>query len=430
MGLNNVELREEVGALIYREYQANKTKLAAKDIVSFLHSSGGFDLIFWALSHVFSKHLNIPLSELYRVSKNWQDAQRPHEFGTVIDIHTHCVRDSHSMQDRAGYFRMGGFWWFCPERFRFIEETNGISPQAHTQGLLGTAFTSGQYIEDMFGAKEDTNIAILTSAPPSTDPIEENWLIDADEIQDVCAKANRIQSHGKLYSAGRILIGSNSGSTNGFRLDPHSEEKAKKMRFWKIYSGSNWNATDTEWLCALGAGGTPPNGTGGAFDKLRSFGDISNVICIHWAKNHDDTLLGSSGNDLERSEYAQVVNIVHLAERNKDMNFVIFHGGYNQHSVLADITKRYENVFIEIGAIFSGLVCRLNNPLDLKRFVEPLLDARPGSVLWGTDSVWYGSPQWQIEAFKRLKLLEDKEKERAFKVGVLRENAKALFGVS
>jgi hypothetical protein len=22
-------------------------------------------------------------------------------------------------------------------------------------------------------------------------------------------------------------------------------------------------------------------------------------------------------------------------------------------------------------------------------------------VLWGTDSIWYGTPQWQIEAFRR-----------------------------
>ncbi len=28
-------------------------------------------------------------------------------------------------------------------------------------------------------------------------------------------------------------------------------------------------------------------------------------------------------------------------------------------------------------------------------------------VLWGTDSIWFGSPQWQIEAFRRIELLPD-----------------------
>jgi hypothetical protein len=27
--------------------------------------------------------------------------------------------------------------------------------------------------------------------------------------------------------------------------------------------------------------------------------------------------------------------------------------------------------------------------------------------VWGTDSVWYGSPQWQIEALRRLEVPED-----------------------
>jgi hypothetical protein len=29
------------------------------------------------------------------------------------------------------------------------------------------------------------------------------------------------------------------------------------------------------------------------------------------------------------------------------------------------------------------------------------------NVFWGTDSVWYGSPQWQIEAFRRMEIPED-----------------------
>jgi hypothetical protein len=31
-------------------------------------------------------------------------------------------------------------------------------------------------------------------------------------------------------------------------------------------------------------------------------------------------------------------------------------------------------------------------------------------VLWGTDSIWWGSPQWQIEAFRRLQMPEDLQK--------------------
>ena len=36
-------------------------------------------------------------------------------------------------------------------------------------------------------------------------------------------------------------------------------------------------------------------------------------------------------------------------------------------------------------------------------------------VLWGTDSVWYGSPQWQIESLRRLEIPEDMQRKHGFK---------------
>ncbi len=35
-------------------------------------------------------------------------------------------------------------------------------------------------------------------------------------------------------------------------------------------------------------------------------------------------------------------------------------------------------------------------------------------ALWGTDSVWYGSRQWQIEAMRRLEMPEDLQEEFGF----------------
>ena len=35
-------------------------------------------------------------------------------------------------------------------------------------------------------------------------------------------------------------------------------------------------------------------------------------------------------------------------------------------------------------------------------------------VMWGTDSVWYGSPQWQIEALRRLEIPDDMQKKYGF----------------
>jgi uncharacterized protein len=35
-------------------------------------------------------------------------------------------------------------------------------------------------------------------------------------------------------------------------------------------------------------------------------------------------------------------------------------------------------------------------------------------VVWGTDAIWTGSPQWQIEALRRLEIPEDMQKKYGF----------------
>jgi hypothetical protein len=35
-------------------------------------------------------------------------------------------------------------------------------------------------------------------------------------------------------------------------------------------------------------------------------------------------------------------------------------------------------------------------------------------VVWGTDAVWTGSPQWQIEELRRLEIPEDMQKQHGF----------------
>ena len=60
-------------------------------------------------------------------------------------------------------------------------------------------------------------------------------------------------------------------------------------------------------------------------------------------------------------------------------------------------------------------------------------------LLWGTDSTWYGSPQWQIEAFRRLEIPEDLRKRHGFpelggpdsalKNAVFWDNGARLYGL-
>jgi uncharacterized protein len=39
----------------------------------------------------------------------------------------------------------------------------------------------------------------------------------------------------------------------------------------------------------------------------------------------------------------------------------------------------------------------------------------PSHIVWGTDAVWTGAPQWQIEGLRRLEIPEDMQKKYGFK---------------
>jgi hypothetical protein len=53
---------------------------------------------------------------------------------------------------------------------------------------------------------------------------------------------------------------------------------------------------------------------------------------------------------------------------------------------------------MELGSTFGQLVT--TNPTACAHLLGQIIEAFGADhVLWGTDSIWYGTPQWQIEAF-------------------------------
>ena len=82
---------------------------------------------------------------------------------------------------------------------------------------------------------------------------------------------------------------------------------------------------------------------------------------------------------------------------------------------LAEIPAKYgvKNVYGELGTAFANSA--VANPRFAAAFVGTLVRGLGADhVLWGTDSLWYGSPQWQIEAMRRLEIPADMQKEHGF----------------
>src|SRR5262249_6536344 len=100
-------------------------------------------------------------------------------------------------------------------------------------------------------------------------------------------------------------------------------------------------------------------------------------------------------------------------------------------SDLADIPSKYgvTNVYADVGQLFAQSVV-----------AEPRITAAMmgimgkgmgyDHVVWGTDAVWTGGPQWQIEALRRLEIPEEMQKKYGYKpVGAATGPIKtAIFG--
>ncbi|MGH7788340.1 MAG: amidohydrolase family protein [Candidatus Binatia bacterium] len=89
------------------------------------------------------------------------------------------------------------------------------------------------------------------------------------------------------------------------------------------------------------------------------------------------------------------------------LDFVAYHSGYFPNEGIGeflDVVRsigRRDNVYAEIGSTFA--LTFGEGPQAAAHLLGSLLQVLgPERIIWGTDSIWWGTPQWQIEAFKAL----------------------------
>lgn len=183
------------------------------------------------------------------------------------------------------------------------------------------------------------------------------------------------------------------------------------------------------------------------YEKTQKAG-IRNV-CVH---------KGLLPSDYEESfkdtwRYAMVDDVAKAAKDWPELNFIIYHSGLKPLTVppeehlerfrktgridwvsdLADIPEKHglTNVYADIGTTFAT-TC-LTHPRHAAALMGILIKGLGvDHVVWGTDSVWYGSPQWQIEAFRRMEIPQDLQKEYGFAPlgDGLSDVKKAIFGMN
>jgi uncharacterized protein len=164
--------------------------------------------------------------------------------------------------------------------------------------------------------------------------------------------------------------------------------------------------------------------------------------------------------------FVDVSDVGQAAKDWPQLNFVIYHSGYRYVgggggelnkkedalaefertgriawvSDLADVPAQYgvNNVYGDLGQVIAMTV--VAQPRLTAATLGILLRGLGAErVCWGTDALWTGSPQWQIEALRRLEIPEDMQKKHGFaplgsatsavKTAIFSGNNARLYGI-
>ena len=228
-----------------------------------------------------------------------------------------------------------------------------------------------------------------------------------------------------LSGSKRALCQGNLAPNHYWNKNTNSVDKAATIeqmeREMKLYGIDSW-----KWYCH-----TDPAQTGQGFqvddDNAQWFIEESRkrglkLVSVHKGYSYQSRTLGHLANpkDIEKA-----------ALRNPDFNFVIYHsaikhgptepdykknaeydpatGDFLWHKILMDIKLRnpgMNNVYPEIGSFFAPLM--ISDPvMCMHGMGKNIKTYGADHVIWGTDCLWWGSPQWAIDAFKRFQISDE-----------------------
>jgi len=321
----------------------------------------------------------------------------------IMDVHTHFLRDDTRLE---GFARMreavGKAGW--------NKELAG-KPQTVDDLKYPTWFKE-IYLDS------DTKVALISGSPSE---IPRDWFLTNDMKRDARTKVNEWAKSRRLLSHGVFAPG-----YPGWMEEVDRTLAEDKPDSWKGYTvGDNthkelskhpWRMDDEKLVYPF-------------YEKIVKAG--YDIVCVHkglYAPSVEKQFP-------ELTPYAAVDDVGKAAKDWPQIRFVIYHSAYrwvggrpedayaefektgriSWTSDLADIPAKYgvSNVYGDLGQLFA-----------MTAVVEPRLCAALMGILikglgvdhvvWGTDALWTGSPQWQIEGLRRLEIPEEMRKTYGF----------------
>jgi len=337
----------------------------------------------------------------------------------ICDVQTHFVGERYTRTGILGLRELARQW----------------NPQLKGQKNTLASIRYENYIKEVFD-KSDTTVALLSSAPSDR---PEGWFLHNPETIGAREKINALAGSRRMLAHAVFTPGQPGW------LDELDKAIALKPDSWKGYSLGSPSHSRWPWRLDDEKLAYP------AYEKMLKAGIP--IVCIH-----KGLLPAGYQKRIPNWRYAGPGDVAKAAKDWPQLTFVIYHSAIRSGgppsrgdaeqfekngyipwvSELARIPEEHgvSNLYAELGSVFA--VSAVSNPRYCSGILGTLVKGfGKERVLWGTDSVWYGSPQWQIEALRRMEIPQELRRKFGFgplgaadggvKRAILGENAARLY---
>ncbi len=387
------------------EMAGRGAKRLGVDRRQFLGSACGMATAFAAMNKVFGGYFRVEAAEMMEPAAAAQS--KPDYF--IFDVQTHHVK--------ANYQN--------PLLFEFRRGARAMNPALRDREPKADDLYLENYIKEVF-LDSDTDVAAISGVPAAT---EDENILPADQMAGTRDLLNRLSRSRRMVTHG--LLTPDLG-TKG-REAMHQQTEKLKIEAWKGYTGLGLGADKEGWWADDEKIAYP------SFEYSRKL-KVKN-ICLH-----KGLALG-----LFNEAHCHPRDLVKVSRDFPDLNFLTYHSGFKSLqealpaaadgfrknpsvpwvSELCETRKKnphMKNVYMELGSTFGMMA--ITHPQLCCHVLGMIIDAFGSDhVLWGTDSIWWGSPQWQIEALVRLEMPEELMKRFGYKP-LTTEVKRQIFGLN
>jgi predicted TIM-barrel fold metal-dependent hydrolase len=393
---------------------ARRLGLSRRD---FLRTSGGMATSLLAMNAVFGRFFNVLPVEAADAAAFKEGTGDP---VFIFDVQVHYVGagydPANAEASRKGAVSKQGL-------LGLRRRARRLNPKLASDSGTLADLSWENFVKEVF---LDSETAIgLISTPPG--PYPDQSVVPPKEMTHIRDEINRITQSRRMLAHG--LVTPQLGQADLDFMD--LQASTLKVDAWKGYTGAAPKGFDRGWFVDDEKIAYP------MLERARKLG--VRRVCLH-----KGLPLGPV------ADYNHPRDLIKAAKDFPDLDFLAYHAGLlgtaeakpsgevpwtTEFCQMKKKEPGVKNIYMELGSSFGQLVT--TNPTACAHLLGQIIDAFGADhVLWGTDSIWYGTPQWQIEAFRRFEIpsaLIDRygyaPLARADKEQIFGLNAARLFGV-